>query len=268
MGKSVGFIGPISGKIGTIVFYYRDGKQNQRVYVPNPNNPKSAAQQATRLKLSLAGKLSSIVPAEALEGMPGGSRTQRRSRFLKDVIGMASVSDGKAMIAEEDILFSEGALGVLPGHSVAAGTSAVGRRSVNITTHMLSGTVVPEGYGERYVVLMLNGITSQFDYAETGVIDIPEAGASTTTLVNVRVGDQTSPYTALVYVYPYESPGAGGGRFRVSDLGTGDGTVFVDSETGELVSSGLVYGRSILVGRVDIQPPQTMSREKKVKGEM
>ena len=252
MGKTVNVIGGMTGKVGNLVYYYRDGEQLVRVYVPRPNNPKSKAQTGSRLRLSLAGKISAVVPADALWGLPGGSKTGRRSSFLRSLIGRIVVGEDGASVADGDIVFSEGMVDVETVHTLAAGTSATaGRKIVNITTSAETTPVPEEGYGERYVVLFLNSTTSGFDYGFTGEVVQPEPGSTAVTGVTVRVGDVSSDYVALVYVVPYvQVTGANGGRFRVTDLGTGEGTVVVDTVTGEVVDSGVVYGKSVFVGRV------------------
>lgn len=56
MGKSVGFIGSISGKIGNLVFAYLKGQQTVRAYQPNPLNPQSEDQVTQRSKFDSAGQ--------------------------------------------------------------------------------------------------------------------------------------------------------------------------------------------------------------------
>lgn len=55
MGKSVGFLGPVSGKVGNTVGYVlKDSpeKQGWRVYQPNVDNPQSDAQMRQRIRLT------------------------------------------------------------------------------------------------------------------------------------------------------------------------------------------------------------------------
>ena len=255
MGKSVGLIGDISGKVGNVVFYTRNGVQVARVYVRNPNNPKSAAQNTQRLKMALAGRLSAIVPFDALEGMDGVGKSGRRSRFLKNVLLNSSVSGGVASITDSDVIFSEGSYSSVSQHSLSAGGSTAAKRTLNISTSIPAQTEVPEGYGERYVVLFMNEATSQFDYAITGLINLPEPGSSALTYATARVADLTSTYTAIAYVYPFASGLLSGAGFRSSYLGVSEGGLVVDQETGEVVSSGVVYGRSVFIGRVSIPVP-------------
>ena len=256
MGRTVGLIGEISGKVGNVVFYTRNGVQVTRVYVRNPSNPKTAAQTGQRLKMALAGRLSSIVPYAAIEGF-GGTKTDRRSKFLKNTLLATSYEASRAGILEDRVVFSEGTLGLLTSHTVTAGESQSFLRRVDIrlTSSPASGSL-PEGYGERFVVLFLNTGTSQFDYAVTGLLTIPTGSAAVTTTAVVRVGDNSSVYRAVVYAYPFSiDESRSGVDFRASYLGTEDGTIVVDLLTGEQISVPLVFGRSIKIGNVELNPP-------------
>lgn len=257
MGKSKpGLFTPVTGRVGGLVYFYRDGKQVQRILV-KPRNPRSAAQVANRLKFALAGRLSGVVPAEALEGMPGANKVQRRGRFAKEVMRAAVVEGGTASIGYEDVVFSEGSLALLNSHGATAVESSYSIRKLDITTtwrHEL-----PAGYGERFVVVLVNAGTSQYDYVETGLLEMPSEGGSTTRRVEFFVGDHISTYQALVYVYPFAYDGSVRGDMSVSYLGTTGTGVSVDLETGEVVSGGLVYGRSVFMKRISLTPPAQQS---------
>lgn len=258
MGKSVGLIGDVSGKVGNVVFYTRNGVQVARVYVKHPNNPKSTAQTGQRMKMALAGRLSSIVPYAAIEGL-GGGKSERRSRFMSNLLLKSSVNGNVAGVNESDVVFSEGALGSVMQHGVVAISQTAGslRRGVSISTSMSGSTPdVPDGYGERFVVLFLNVDTSEYDYAVTGLLTMPTGSEAALTNVNVRVGDIVSTYRAIVYVCPFMmDPDSNNGRFRVSYIGTDDGTIVVNLETGEEVGVQLLYGRSLRVQSVILNPP-------------
>ena len=261
MGTSVGLVGPISGKIGTMVWYYRNGKQHQRVYISNPNNPKSTAQQLQRMKMALAGRLSKIVQDTALEGFDG-SKTDRRSAFLRNVLLSTQSTEDGASIPFQSVVFSTGSLGVMNGHTVSAGSSSPQQRALNITaSHGSTEEPLPVGYGERYVVLCLNEETSQFDYCATGLLNMPEEGStSAQTLVVFRVGDKVNPYTAVVYVVPFIAAQAQDGvDYRYTYLGTEDGTIVIDVVTGEQLGRPQVFGQSQFVGTLSL--PQPNSKE-------
>lgn len=247
MGKSVGLIGDITGKVGNVVFYKRGKTQAARVYVSKPRNPKTAAQLNQRMKMALAGRLASIVPAAAIEGF-GGDRSFNRGRFSSNVLlNSTSGSGSRVGIDERLIVFSEGAQPLLFWHTTEEGTGTVNSRSVVINTSLREGVELPAGYGERYVVLFLNMTTSQFDYAVTGIVTPPaDVSSASQDVVSVKVGDRTSVYRAIIYMYPFAfADGDGYGRFRVSYVGTEDGTIVVDGETGERLETRLVFGRSV-----------------------
>lgn len=254
-------IGNVSGKVGNIVFYTRNGVQVARVYVPHPANPKSAAQNGQRLKLSLAGRLNGILPTAALEGFEG-SASERRSKFLSRVLRSSTVSGGSAHVPFDGIVFSEGSLVSRWSHSVSAGTtSSTGRvRRVNFRVSVNEEDYpVEEGYGERFVVLLLNSGTSEFDYAVTGLLNAPTGAGSAgvaETVVSIRVSDQTAEYVALAYVVPFMARAeVGSGDFRVSFLGTDEGTVMVDLMTGESLGRPEVFGTSIFQSKHVIPGP-------------
>lgn len=258
MGKSKpGLFTPVTGKVGGVVYYYRNGKQTQRLLV-TPSNPKTTAQQATRLKMAFAGRLSRVVPAAALEGF-GGSRTDRRSFFNSNLLINSVVSENRCSIAFNDVVFSSGSLGVQNGHSVSAGSSLSTRRSLTIQVlHTATEPPLQEGYGERYVVLCVNAATSQFDYCETGLLNMPAGSATTAdTTVYIRIGDKVSDYLALVYVVPFLAVGDDGSdrSVRYSYIGAEDGTLVLDALTGESLGSPEVFGMSQYITYVTLQPP-------------
>ena len=258
-------IGSMSGKVGNVVYYVSNGQQLMRVYVPSPRNPQSKGQTDQRLKMVLAGRLSKIVPPEALEGLASG-KSERRRIFNRNVIDMATVTGGQAGISAGDILFSDGSLPLSTGHTVTAqtGSGALNRR-LQIRSTLGATDVLPEGYGERYVALLLNSNTSQFDYVVTGLLSVPaEAGQSADTNVLVRVGDPAATYVGFVYVYPFVAVGDGDGwSGRFSYLGTEDGVVIVDTVTGETVARPQLFGQSLLIGTVQLPPPSQSAKVKK-----
>lgn len=259
MGQTNGLTGGVTGKIGSMVFYYRNGKYVAREYIRHPNNPKSELQRVQRLKMALAGRISGVVPYAAIEGF-SGSRTDRRSRFMSNLILSSTVNGMQASVRYEDVVFSEGSLALLTGHQVTAGTSGTYDRRVIIQcSHGPTYPELPEGYGERYVVLLLNNGTSQFDYCVTGLLSIPEGDSPVDTPVNVRVGERSVPYTAIVYVYPFVGTTGADGRFRVSYLGTDEGTVVVDAVTGETLGRPVLFGRSEELRAVVLNPPSQQS---------
>lgn len=258
MARTNGLTGGVTGKVGNWVFYYRNGQYVARQYVPHPSNPKTAGQNVQRLKMVLAGKLTKIVPDAALEGFMG-TKGERRSAFNSNVLLNSSVENGQASIMYQAVVFSEGTLGVQNGHTAAAGSSSVNQRALTITTsHGQAEDPLPEGYGERYVVLCMNAETSVFDYGVTGLLTMPAAGeTSASTSVVVRIGDKVGEYIALIYVVPFIAvSGSGGGVTRFSYLGTADGTIVVDELTGESLGRPEMFGQSVFIRSLSLPAPQ------------
>lgn len=85
MGKSVGFLGPISGRVGNTVGYVlKDAsKQTQgwRVYQPNVGNPQTAAQMQQRIRLTAINNqyraLKEII-SRGFEGLNYGNVSRRK----------------------------------------------------------------------------------------------------------------------------------------------------------------------------------------------
>ena len=112
MGKFVGFIGTISGKVGTTVFSKGEkGLTYGRSYQPQVYNPKSVGQVDQRAKMNLVGRMSMVTPKSLLTGMTGVNNRQRRSAFTSGLLSVATIDrsvPGKvvAKIAPEDVTFS------------------------------------------------------------------------------------------------------------------------------------------------------------------
>lgn len=265
MGKSTGINSAVSGKIGDVVYYYRNGKQVRRIYVKNPANPRTKGQTDQRLKFALAGRISKIVPYMAIEGL-SGSRIQRRGRFMQFIIRGTTIADGVARISFPDILFSEGTQPVLTGNHQLLSAATVGnRRNAIMRTSLDNGVTLPANYGERYVLLFLNQSTSAFDYAVTGLLNLPTTTDPVDTNISLTTADKTSTYTVVMYVCPFLAVPPEGRSMKTSYIGTQDGTVIIDLLTGETVSGRLLYGQSVQVNVTELipQPSQTTSSAKR-----
>lgn len=100
-----------SGKIGTIVgMKGANGESYIREYV-KPANPKSTAQTAQRVKMSLAGQLSKLTAQSVIYGM-GTTPRKRRPAFVSNIVRRAdaTTSGGQAIakINPADLIFSDG----------------------------------------------------------------------------------------------------------------------------------------------------------------
>lgn len=157
MGKFVGLIGTISGKVGNVVFVKGEkGISYGRTYQPQVANPKTIGQTDQRAKMNLVGRMSQVTPAEVLIGL-GGTKRMRRAEFNKMLLNAAVVehSIGAPIIAKmapADVIFSKGA------QSVEATISTPGATTANSATIglTLANSALVGKYGERIVVAVID----------------------------------------------------------------------------------------------------------------
>lgn len=157
MGKLVGLIGTISGKIGTVVYSKGEkGISYGRSYQPVVANPKTIGQVDQRSKMNLVGRMSQVTPFEVILGM-GGSKRMRRSEFNKLLLNAATIDRSVpgtvvAKIDPEDILFSKGAQALEANVSSAGATTATAA-TIGLT---LADATLAGKYGERIVVAVID----------------------------------------------------------------------------------------------------------------
>lgn len=156
MGKLVGLVGTISGKIGTMVYSKgKGGITYGRAYQPQVNNPKTLGQTNQRVKMNLVGRMSQVTPAELLVSLGSGKR-ECRSEFNRMLLGVATVENSGttpvAKIAPEDVVFSKG-LAALE----AAVTTPVSVSASGVTVGLTLGASALAGrYGERIIVAVID----------------------------------------------------------------------------------------------------------------
>lgn len=157
MAKFVGFVGTISGKVGTTVFTKGEkGLSYGRSYQPQVYNPKTTGQVDQRAKMNLVGRMSQATPKALLTGMIGENNRQRRSAFNSGLLAVATIDRsvlGKvvAQIAPEDVVFSQG--GEQFHATAAAPTVTASQVSIAIT---LQDSALAGAYGERIVVAVID----------------------------------------------------------------------------------------------------------------
>ncbi len=157
MGKFVGLIGTISGKVGNVVFVKGDkGISYGRTYQPVVANPKTIGQVDQRSKMNLIGRMSQVTPYEVLLGM-GGNRRMRRSEFNKLLLKVATIDRSVpgtvvAKIEPKDVKFSKGA------QTLEANVSTPGATTENAATIglTLADAALAGKYGERVVVAVID----------------------------------------------------------------------------------------------------------------
>lgn len=157
MGKNVGFIGSVRGKVGNIVFSKGpNGSTYSRAYQPQVANPKTIGQVDQRTKMNLVGRMSQVTPAEVLIGFAGTKR-DRRSRFNRILLDAAIIDRSVgapviAKIAPEDIVFSEGGQALAAQVSTPAAVTAFAA-TIGLT---LSDATLATKYGERIIVAAID----------------------------------------------------------------------------------------------------------------
>lgn len=157
MGKFVGFIGSISGRVGTTVFCKGEkGMTYGRAYQPQVANPKTVLQLDQRAKMNLVGKMSRVTPKKLLVGMYGENSRQRRSTFTRNLLHAAIIDRSApgeivAKMAPEDVVFSQGA------EVLSASSSALAVTASNVSLSLtLSNSDLAGRYGERIVAAVID----------------------------------------------------------------------------------------------------------------
>ena len=157
MGKLVGLIGAISGKVGNVVFTKGEkGISYGRTYQPNVANPKTVGQVDQRAKMNLVGRMSQVTPYEVLLGLEGNKR-KRRSVFNRGLLKAAIVDRSTpgtvvAKINPENIQFSRGAQAIEATVSTQ-GTTTATAATIGLT---LADSALAGKYGERIVVAVID----------------------------------------------------------------------------------------------------------------
>lgn len=247
MAKFVGFVGTISGKIGTTVFAKGEkGLSYGRSYQPVVSNPKTIGQVDQRAKMNLVGRMSQVTPKEVLLGL-GNRKRIRRSEFNKILLNAAVVdrSDPDAIIAKiepSDVVFSRGSQAVSANVTTPANTtSTVATIALTLADESLAGK-----YGERIVVVVIDpsdkGGFSLVKYADV-VFD--NTSAKTVT-VNLGAPIATESLVSF-YRIPYMLTDEGAAMRTQSLSNDGQDIIAKILATDSLVKD---WGQSILAGSV------------------
>lgn len=247
MGKFVGFIGTISGKVGTTVFQKGEkGISYGRAYQPVVRNPKSVGQTDQRAKMNLVGRLSQVTPQSLLVGMDGNNNRQRRSIFTSNLLKVATIdrsagNEVVAMIAPEEVVFSQGAEVI----NATMGNVSVTERSVN-TSITLGDASLAGKYGERVVCAVIDP-SNKAGYSLVKYVDVV-LDDTTAKNVNFNFG---SPIADQSMVCIYRLPFAlndDGMRLRSETLSNNGNDI-----TARLLASGAQYtrgwGQSLLAAK-------------------
>lgn len=202
MAKFVGFIGTISGKVGTTVFQKGEkGISYGRSYQPVVYNPKTERQTDQRAKMNLVGRMSQVTPKELLVGMGGMNNRQRRSAFTRILLNVATIDRSNpgsviAKVTPENVVFSQGAE-VL---SASAAAPSVTATSVSVALTLGDATLAGR-YGERVVVAIIDP-SDKAGYSQVKYVDVV-LDSTTATTATINLG---SPITSESLVCVYRLP--------------------------------------------------------------
>lgn len=247
MAKMYGITGALRGKIGSAVFSVKNGTQVVRQYQPVVSNPKSDKQIDQRRKAILVGKISHAFKAELLTGLTGGSKSGRRSRFLKillDAAVTADVIDRKAArITASNVILAEGvtnnfALSVNDGVSLTKNQVAVRWTDMQ--------QVYQEGFTQQMRVIVLELVeTDDFGTkASTRFVDINlSTGNANVPFVNFGEGE------GVVMAWGIPIVGKKDANFNVVDNNaTAD---FIQNHSQVFDLGQFVFADSMYLGSVD-----------------
>lgn len=153
----VGIAGTLRGKVGAMVFSKgKDGQTIAKSYQPVVANPRTVGQLKQRAKMTLVGKVSSVVPDSAIQGMGQRNKRDRRSEFSKHLLGVVSVDTSApntiaAMVEPSDIVFGRGSV---PLKATVSSQLALTATSATIGVTG-SDLAVANKYGEKLVLAVI-----------------------------------------------------------------------------------------------------------------
>lgn len=244
MGKFVGLIGTISGKVGNVVFVKGEkGISYGRTYQPNVLNPKTIGQTDQRAKMNLVGRISAITPKGLLSGLTGENNRQRRSRFNASLLNVATVdrstpgAEAVAMIAPEDVIFSEGA--IVPAANFTPGVLTADDVKVTLT---LNDAADAGNYGERIIVAVIDPLDKGgFSFLKSDEVILENTTAVERTIkFGVELANESM---VVVYRIPFRVNEAGRALYEGM---ANDGTNII----AKMVAEGSTYvegfGRSVM----------------------
>lgn len=199
MAKIVGFVGTGSGRVGNVVLSKGpNGLTISRSYQPIVANPRSDAQLNQRAKINLAGRVSKLVPTEAISGLSMGSNRLNRQEFLSNLIKSCVVSKvsgvWQASVAPEKVVFS---------HGTETPVASMGNIALTASTVTLPlSNITADGqHGERVVVMVLNGDIDGY-YKRCQFLDVIYTEGQANIVMNLAVPLEEEEMV-LVYRCPF-----------------------------------------------------------------
>lgn len=240
MGKSQNVIGTIRGKVGSVVFSKGPkGETLMRSYQPQVANPRTMPQLAQRAKVTMAGKLSKLIPINALSGLGMGSRLANRSEFnsncLRKAVAIWQGGQYTASVLPGQLVFSKGVASL--GATLGAVTVAANKVTVALSNVNADGL-----HGVRLIAVVMQNVQGDA-YKTAAFADFIFAESQTAAEINLPVtlvdGD-----VVLVYACPMEIDST---RRRPDAIGVW----FDNSINGQLeenTSAFVIFGQSVFVG--------------------
>lgn len=132
-----------------------DGSTIMRAYQPQVANPRTSAQLVQRSKVVMAGKLSKLIPIEALSGLGMGSRLGNRSWFnshiLREAVAILQQGTYTASVPPSKIVFSSGP--AVMGATIGAVTLAASQVNVAISNPKGDGI-----HGGRFIAVVMQNV--------------------------------------------------------------------------------------------------------------
>lgn len=204
MAKIYGLNGLIRGRQGNNVFSVQNGTQVVKLYNPVVSNPRTLAQREQRTKFALAGKMSMATPNEALVGLSGASKRNRRAQFVRSLVYAASVSGTvdalTATVPYTSVVYSEGTVpqwSVVPTVTASfSGSTLSSRVTVSVAALQLSSGA-PAGYGELVIVALYDVATSQLEE-----VQVQRRATGTASNFSFRQGARRNVYI-VTYLAPF-----------------------------------------------------------------
>lgn len=230
------------GKMDNVVGMKGDNGETYARKLVKPTNPNTEDQVDQRLRVSLAGQISKLTPANAIVGMKGANKRQRRANFMKNIIKAASVTSQdeskQAAIANDQLILSEGQVVRMPEMTAALSGNVV---TVTATQWPIDGIIAG-------VLIVVYGIEDGiYVSCAAGTLGIGESMVQ----VNVPRIDPTATLTVNCYAIPLlPAPGRSASDYEEGVLSVTD-TDFVVRYDGS-ASSNFDHGRSV---------PVTLTRE-------
>jgi hypothetical protein len=199
MAKIVGFVGTGSGRVGNMVLSKGpNGLTIARSFQPIVANPRTDAQLNQRAKVNLAGRVSKLVPAQAISGLSMGSNRLNRSEFLANLIKSCVVTKvagvWTASVLPEKVVFSH-------GNETPAATMGTISLAANAVTLPLSNVTADNQHGERVIVMVLNGDVDGY-YKRCQFTDVIYSEGQKSIVVNLAMPLEDDEMV-LVYRCPF-----------------------------------------------------------------